>query len=180
MGNLAIGPQLARVWNVSAGSGSDGYGRLIASPIAVGGRIYVLDTKARVQALAMADGARQWSRSLVPKGEDGDGAFGGGLASDGQRIVATTAFGEVVGLDAGSGQELWRKKIGSPLRASPTVADGRVYVVAVSNEVHCLSVGDGSGSCGATRAPASRPRWRQARARRWRRAWWWCPRPRAI
>ncbi len=142
--NLALGPQLSRVFSVSAGDGSDGDGRLTASPIVVGGRVYVLDTHAQVKALSADNGATLWSKSLIPEGGDGDGAFGGGLASDGSRIFAATAFGEVFALDPSTGSEVWRKKLDAPVRAAPTVSDGRVFVVTISNEVQALSTSDGS------------------------------------
>jgi len=142
--NLALGPQLSRVFSVSAGDGSDSDGRLTATPIVVGGRVYVLDSRANVRALAAEGGGVVWNRSLVPEGTDADGAFGGGLASEGSLVFATTAFGEVVALNAASGAEVWRKKLDSPIRAAPTVAEGRIFVVTISNEVQALSTTDGS------------------------------------
>ena len=38
---------------------------------------------------------------------------------------------------------VWRQKLGSPVRAAPTVADGKVFVVTVANEVAALNIGDG-------------------------------------
>lgn len=142
--NLALGPQLSRVFSVRAGDGSDGDGRLTASPIVVGGRVYVLDSRANVRALSADSGGVLWTKSLVPEGRKGDGAFGGGLASDGSYVYATTAFGEVVALEASGGAEVWRRKLDAPVRAAPTVSDGKVFVVTISNEVQALSTSDGS------------------------------------
>ncbi len=80
----------------------------------------------------------------MPDGKDGKGAFGGGLASDGQRLYATTAFGEALALDIATGSILWRKQIGSPIRSAPTVADGKMVFVSVANQVYCLSTADGT------------------------------------
>jgi outer membrane protein assembly factor BamB len=142
--NLTLGPQPVRAFVVHAGEGSDRNGRLTASPIVVGGRIFILDTKATARAFSAESGGSIWSRSLVPEGKDGRGAFGGGLASDGSRIYATTAFGEALALDLQTGAVLWRKSAGSPVRAAPTVADGRMIFVTVANQVYCLSTADGS------------------------------------
>ena len=98
MHNLDLGMQLKKVFAVSAGAGSSGRDRLLSGPIVVGGRIYVLDSEANVRAFNAANGARIWGRPLAPKGKDPEGAFGGGLASDGNNIYAATAFGEVVAL----------------------------------------------------------------------------------
>lgn len=142
--NLTIGPQPVRLFSVHAGEGSDKDGRLVTSPIVAGGRIYVLDTEAVARAFSADSGSLVWSRSLVPEHKDGRGAYGGGLASDGAHIYATTAFGEVIALDGASGTILWRKSIGDPIRAAPTVAGGKILFATVANEVHCLSAADGS------------------------------------
>lgn len=143
MHNLDLGMQLKKVFAVSAGAGSSGRDRLLSGPIVVGGRIYVLDAEANVRAFNAANGSRVWGRPLAPKGRDPEGAFGGGLASDGNNIYVATAFGEVVALNAASGNEVWRKKLNSPVRAAPTVSDGKVFVVTVANEVAALNTVDG-------------------------------------
>ncbi|MFO0991900.1 MAG: PQQ-binding-like beta-propeller repeat protein [Hyphomicrobiales bacterium] len=142
-GNLAAGASLARAWSVSAGEGSSSDGRLVASPIVVGGTVYVLDAATRVNAIT-SGGSRAWSVSLVPEKADPDGIIGGGLASDGSRIYATTGFGEAVALDARTGTIAWRKKINVSLRAAPTVTDDVMYFTGVGNEVIALRTSDGS------------------------------------
>jgi outer membrane protein assembly factor BamB len=143
MHNLDLGTQLKKVFAVSAGTGSSGRDRLLSGPIVVGGRVYVLDAEANVRAFNAANGSRVWGRPLAPKGKDPEGAFGGGLASDGNNVYAATAFGEVVALNAATGNEAWRQKLGSPMRAAPTVSDGKVFVVTVANEVLALDTADG-------------------------------------
>jgi len=143
MHNLDLGMQLKKVFAVSAGTGSSGRDRLLSGPIVVGGRVYVLDAEANVRAFNAANGSRVWGRPLAPKGKDPEGAFGGGLASDGNNVYAATAFGEVVALNAATGNEAWRQKLGSPMRAAPTVSDGKVFVVTVANEVLALDTADG-------------------------------------
>lgn len=144
MQNLALNVDLRSVFSVDAGRGSDSDGKITAPPIVVGGRIYVLDSGAKVRAFSTTDGRLLWKTSLVPKGRDSDGAYGGGLASDGTRIYATTAFGEALALDAASGSILWRKSFDGPIHGAPTVADGRMYFVTLTNEVDALSTADGS------------------------------------
>lgn len=142
-GHLAIGPTLSRLWSQSAGEGSGGGGRVIASPIVSGGRIYVLDAGMNVTALSANGGGQLWRTSLVPEGKS-SGGFGGGLASDNTRIYATTVFGEVVALDAASGGVVWRKPVGSSLRSAPTLADGVLYFTSTGNAVFAFRTSDGS------------------------------------
>ncbi len=142
--HVALSSQLKRVWSVDAGTGSSTQGRLTASPIVSNGRIYVLDTQAALSAFSASSGKRLWSKSLAPNNEENDEGYGGGIASDGRFIYATTGFGNIMAMDAGTGELVWGKRIDGPIRAAPTVADGRVYVTSISNEVFCLSAVDGS------------------------------------
>jgi outer membrane protein assembly factor BamB len=106
--------------------------------------VFVLDSRSEVRAFSANDGAQVWTRSLVPEGRDGRGAFGGGLAADGSRLYAATAFGEIVALDISSGNEVWRKSFDGPIRGAPTVAGGRVYFATVSNDTHAIDAADGA------------------------------------
>jgi outer membrane protein assembly factor BamB len=141
-GNLAAGATLSRAWAANAGEGTTGEGRIVASPIIVGGVAYVLDSENNVAAIRTSGGERMWRVSLIPEGKS-TRAFGGGLASDGQRIYATSVFGEALALDASTGAIQWRKKLGAPVRASPTVANGAIYFTGSSNEVFALRASDG-------------------------------------
>lgn len=142
-GHLAAGTRLARVWSADAGEGSSSYGKLTAPPIIVGGRIYVLDSAAHVSAFSADNGRRVWRVDLTPEGEDSEEGYGGGVAADFGRIVAATGFGQVFGLDPSSGAELWRRDLKLPIRAAPTAANGRVFVVTVNNEVHAIDIETG-------------------------------------
>ena len=144
MQNLALGSDIKRAFAVSAGTGSDSYGRLTATPIVAAGRVFVLDSRAEVRAVSASDGSAVWTRSLVPPERDGRGAYGGGLATDGSRLYATTAFGEVVALDVATGNEIWRKKFDAPIRGAPTVDGGRVFFATVSNDTYAINAEDGS------------------------------------
>ncbi|MGE0005252.1 MAG: PQQ-binding-like beta-propeller repeat protein [Parvibaculaceae bacterium] len=141
-GNLSAGATLSRVWAADAGEGTTDEGRIVASPIVVGGVAYVLDSRNNVTAIRTSGGGQLWRISLAPEGKS-TRAFGGGLASDGQRIYATSVFGEALALDAGTGAVQWRKKLGAPIRAAPTVANGVIYFTGSSNEVFALRAGDG-------------------------------------
>ncbi len=142
--HVALGPQLKRVWSSDAGRGSSSQGRLTSSPIVSNGRVFVLDTKATLRAFDVGSGRNLWSKSLAPTNEESDEGFGGGVASDGRLVYATTAFGNIMAMDAGSGELVWGKRIDGPFRAAPTVANGKVYVTSINNEVFCLSAADGT------------------------------------
>ena len=124
--------------------GSSFYGKLTASPIVYDGRVFTLDAAGKVTALSASGGAVGWRASTTPPNEKDQEGFGGGLAADSGRIYAATGFGLVVAFEAKSGKKLWEKSLGSPLRASPTAAGERVFVVTKEGQVFCLSGSDGT------------------------------------
>lgn len=142
-GHLALGGSLKQTWSADAGKGSTSYGKLTGSPIVSDGRVFVLDTHGKVSAFSMS-GASAWKVSLTPAGEKDQKGYGGGLAADGGRIFAATGFGYVVALDSQSGKKLWEKNFSSPFRSSPTVANGRVFVVSSDGIARALALGDGA------------------------------------
>jgi outer membrane protein assembly factor BamB len=144
LGNLSLSSSPRRVWNISAGKGSSKDGRLTAQPVTGGGNIYVLDSNGRVSAFSTSSGGAAWAVSLIPKGEDAEGAVGGGLAYDQGRLYVTTPYGEVAALSASSGSVVWRKKISVPVHSAPTISNGRIFTIAVNNEVQAMSTSDGS------------------------------------
>ncbi|MGE3831492.1 MAG: PQQ-binding-like beta-propeller repeat protein [Parvibaculaceae bacterium] len=144
LGNLALGGSLSRAWSATAGEGSTKEQRLVASPIVVGGAIYVLDATNRISAISTSGGKQLWRVSLAPEKKSDSLAFGGGLASDGRNIYATSVFGDAIALDASSGKPVWRKKMGTPLRAAPTVSDGVVFFTGSGNAVYALRTSDGN------------------------------------
>ncbi|WP_142850913.1 PQQ-binding-like beta-propeller repeat protein [Telmatospirillum sp. J64-1] len=142
MHHLALAETPQRVWSASMGSGSTGRVRLLGQPVVADGRAYAIDVDNTVTAVDAGNGRSLWRVNLRPQGESGQ-TMGGGVAVDGGRVFATTGFGEVVALDAATGEEAWRVSVGAPLRAAPTVAGGRVFVITIDNRTHALSSDDG-------------------------------------
>jgi len=141
--HLALGGKLSRLWQSSAGKGSSSQGRLTASPIVVGNRAYTLDTEATVHAFDTANGSRLWRAELTPEDEESEEGYGGGLAAANGKIFAAIGFGVVVALDPATGNRIWEKSLGVPVRTAPTAADGRVFITTVNNEVYSLNQQDG-------------------------------------
>ncbi|MDR3424012.1 MAG: PQQ-binding-like beta-propeller repeat protein [Alphaproteobacteria bacterium] len=130
------------VWQSDIGEGSDSDFKLLAHPVADRGTVYTLDAQGLVRATGAKSGERKWEFDTTPKDSD-DKAIGGGLAIDGGTLYATTGFGDVYALDAKTGHVKWRKSLLNPLRAAPTVANGRVYVVSIDNEISALDAATG-------------------------------------
>lgn len=141
-GHVALGTGTTRIWSNRIGQGNDRRHRIAADPIVAGGRVFTLDSRARVTATALSGGSA-WSTDITPALEGADSASGGGLAHEGGRVFVTTGFGELVALDAASGGILWRQRLAAPVGGGPAVADGTVYVVGRNNVGWAVRASDG-------------------------------------
>lgn len=139
--HLELPTALHRVWSTSIGSGADMRTRLVSQPIVADGRIFAMDSEARVTGLSAGNGAALWRVNLTP--DEDSGGVGGGVAYEDGRVFATTGYGEVVALQGDNGAVLWRKRVSAPVRGAPTVRAGRVIVVSVDNQTHALAAEDG-------------------------------------
>ncbi len=142
-GHLAFGGGLGAVWRADIGTGSSDDGRLSASPIVSGGKIYSLDRKGVVSAFSVSSGKLVWRVNIAPGNEKGNEGFGGGLASSGGRIFVITGFGSAIALNAQSGAVEWTRNIGVPLRSSPTAISGKLFFVSTESKLYSLSTVDG-------------------------------------
>ncbi|HKS90031.1 MAG TPA: PQQ-binding-like beta-propeller repeat protein [Stellaceae bacterium] len=142
MGHPALPGKFARVWETSVGEGSSRHTKVLSQPVVAGGRVYAMDGGAQVSALDAAGGKTIWQVDLKPQGERGS-AFGGGPAFSKDRLYVATGYAEVLALDPGTGKVQWRQSVSAPVHAPPTVADGRIFVVTVENELDVLDASDG-------------------------------------
>lgn len=143
-GHLALGARLSRAWERNAGTGSSSTGRLTASPVVAEGRIYTLDAATRVSAFNTGSGGVAWRAFLAPTGERAREGYGGGLAYSDGKLIAATGFGTISALDPRTGKKIWETNLKTTVRASPTAAQGRIFVIASDGRFFCLSAADGS------------------------------------
>ena len=128
-------PQI--VWKADIGEGASSDYKLMAHPVLSRGLIYTMDAQGLVRSFDARTGEKKWERDTAAQGSEGP-AIGGGLAVDGDVVYATTGKGFVYALQAKTGEVKWQKALLKPLRAAPTVADNRVYVVSIDNDLHAL------------------------------------------
>jgi outer membrane protein assembly factor BamB len=138
---LTDGP-LEEIWSAGIGEGSSDEFQLAAIPVVANGQIYAMDAEGQVSSFAVADGEELWQIQSVPEDEEED-ALGGGLAYYRGRLFVTTGAGDVLALDGAEGKEIWRKRVGAPLRAAPTVSNGRLFTVSNDNKLYALDIDDG-------------------------------------
>ncbi len=153
-GNLALNGPLHQLWSASAGQGSSKTGRVTASPIVFDGKIYTLDAAATVSAFTLS-GSSVLSVSTKPDTTVGLGGYGGGLAAENGRLYVANGYGMVTALDPQTGKAIWSKDIDVPVRAAPTAAGDRLYVITIDGKFYCLSGVDGSELWSARGLPQS-------------------------
>lgn len=144
MHHMEIGGNLARVWKTDFGTGTSDDSRFVSEPVIARGIVFAVDTESRVTAINAETGKEIWSKFLAPESEEDDGHISGGLAFYRNRLYVTTGFGDVISLDAASGEEIWREYIRSPMRSGPSVRSGRVFVLTVDNRILSLNAENGS------------------------------------
>jgi outer membrane protein assembly factor BamB len=142
MPNLSLNENLVPQWTASIGSGK-GNGRFLSLPIMTEGVLYALDTNGQVSALKADSGQPIWSTNISPEGHEG-AIIGGGLAYGGGKIFVTSPHAEILSLDATTGKILWRLSTPSPVRAAPTLANGRLYVLTISNQLEAIDAETGN------------------------------------
>lgn len=151
--NPAIGAGTTRVWSAAIGQGESYRYRIDAAPVVGAGRIYTLDSRARLTATSTA-GATLWQTDIAAPGDRDDDATGAGLAYDGGKVYATTGFAELVALEAASGKVLWRQRFDAGVGGAPTVSNGVVYVVARDGSAWAINATDGKVQWQFTGTPA--------------------------
>lgn len=144
MGHLLLSAQPARVWTAEIGAGSDATRKLNAPPVIAENRLFVMDTQAQVSGFDATSGKLIWRQKIELEGEGSQPAFGGGVSILDGRVIATTGFGLVVAFDAGSGTELWRTRLSTPLRAAPGGDEGRAFVVSQDGQLTALAADTGA------------------------------------
>ncbi len=134
------------LWTTSIGTGSASDAKLLSTPVThqeePGSEkevLFAMDTHLRVSAINVNTGQRLWRESIAPEDRN-DAISGGGVAYANGFIYATSPHAEVVCLEAPTGKVVWRSKTEGPVRAAPTVDDGRVYALSINNQ---LNVFDG-------------------------------------
>lgn len=142
-GHLALNGAVRQAWSQSAGEGTTKMGRVMASPIVFDGKVYTLDSQANLTAFSLS-GGKVFQVSTAPDTENGGGGHGGGVAADNGRLYVANGYGIVAALDPNSGKVLWQKNLGTPIRAAPTAAQDRVFVVTIAGRFYCLSGVDGA------------------------------------
>ena len=130
------------ILSVPIGQGEDRKHRITATPVVSDGRVFTVDSRARVMAHTTG-GQPLWSAQVSPASEPVDDASGAGLAVSGGTLFVSTSFGQLVALDTSTGQRRWTQDLGAAAAGAPTVSGGTVYVVGRDATAWAIDTGDG-------------------------------------
>jgi outer membrane protein assembly factor BamB len=137
---LSATPKLA--WAANIGSGSSRRNRISAAPVVADGRVFTIDAGTAVTATSTG-GATLWTTDLTATFDKGGGQSAGGLATAGNRVYATTEYGELVALDAATGQVIWRQRVDAPMSGAPATDGETVYVSGRDGSAWAVNAADG-------------------------------------
>ena len=143
-GNLALPIFVKQVWTADGGTGSSNKGRVTASPVVDGGRVFTLDADGLVTAFPVGGGSAIWRAQLAPAGGVKGVGYGGGLAIDGGKLYGASGYGIIAAFDPATGARYWEKNVGGPVRTSPTAAGDRLFVVSSQGRFFCFNGADGT------------------------------------
>ncbi|WP_233995726.1 PQQ-binding-like beta-propeller repeat protein, partial [Erythrobacter sp. SD-21] len=141
-GHLALSASPVQAFTAQV-EGASNKRRLGAAPVIGGGKLFAVGADGRVTAFDAQTGARVWSYQSDLTDDTRPSAFGGGVSFDNGKLYGTDGAGNVYALDANTGAELWKVKPGGPLRGSPTVAFGNIFVMSQDNQLFALGTNDG-------------------------------------
>lgn len=137
---LRAAPQLA--WSASIGAGDSRKQRITADPVVAGGRVFTLDSGARVTATS-SGGQTLWSRDLTPPSDKEGQATGGGLAVEGDTLYVSIGFGVLAALDTNTGALRWTQQLEATGSGAPTVFGDLIYLTAGDTTGWALRKSDG-------------------------------------
>ncbi len=154
-GNLTNSPQnikgdgsLSIAWRKKIGSAPAKTSGLIAAPIVANNVLYSIDANMVLHATNLADNRIIWTARLAQSQRRGfyrgtAYAISGGIGIEGNTIVVSSGFGEVIALEAQSGAILWRVKTEAPVHTAPLVANNRAFVVSNDSQLYAINIKDG-------------------------------------
>jgi outer membrane protein assembly factor BamB len=144
VGHADAAPNLSVAWRRGFGEGSGGGRHVTAPPVAAGGKVFVMDAEATVSAFDARSGSLVWRRDVRPGDRRDREAFGGGLAYGDGKLYVASGYRVVTQLDANTGAVGWTTRTEQPIHGAPTLAAGRVAVVAIDNTLLTFDTATGA------------------------------------
>lgn len=143
VGHVNAAANLQVEWRRDVGAGSSRDRALTAAPIASTDTIFVFDASQTIRAFDLATGSPLWDHEIESGNRRDRLSIGGGFALSEGRLIVSSGYGKVIALDASDGSLIWSRDMEAPMTGSPTIMDGRIFVVSNNNEVFAMSLDTG-------------------------------------
>ncbi|MGH8234007.1 MAG: outer membrane protein assembly factor BamB [Rhodanobacteraceae bacterium] len=143
--------QVQRVWSTRIGDGA-GRSGVRLQPAYADGKLYVISTDGKIEALDAGTGKSIWKQStrvgdgIWPfrhKKPGPDARYAGGPAVSGDLLVIGTLDGHVYAMDAATGKRLWSTAVDDEVISPPAIDAGMVYVRTNSGYVYAFDGNSG-------------------------------------
>ena len=142
-GHLSLDGELNRRWRASVKAVPDETVEL-PQPIIVGDKVLAIGADAAVTAFMLATGEVAWTRLIDERNDDPLPGVAGGLASNGELVIAHAAFNRLEALSVETGEMLWSVSHEQPLRGGPTFTDvNSVVVTDIDGRIYVYRINDG-------------------------------------
>ncbi|MEQ9115837.1 MAG: PQQ-binding-like beta-propeller repeat protein [Rickettsiales bacterium] len=103
---------------------------------------YIVDNNNIAHAFDLKTKKNRWSQKLINKYRTKEFA-GGGIAKQGNTLVATFGSNNIVALDASNGNVIWDYKLSNVARATPTIDGDYAYIITIDNRIYSLDIETG-------------------------------------
>lgn len=145
--------------SVSAVDGADDDApELTSAPIVADGKIFTLGADGVISTRnAGAIDQVIWEASLPQEEETSDmfgfgiiertgkkPFLGGNIAYAKGRLYLAATHGQIAAFNAKSGEVVWSQSLNLPIKSSPIIHDGRLFVITSSNRLYALDSGNGN------------------------------------
>ena len=143
--------QVQRVWSTRIGDGA-GRSGVRLQPAFADGKLYLISTDGKLEALDAATGKTLWKQStrvgdgIWPfrhKKPGPDARYAGGPTVFGNLLVVGTLDGHVYAMDAATGKQLWSAEVDDEVISPPAIDAGVVYVRTNSGNVYAFDSNSG-------------------------------------
>ncbi|HXE66749.1 MAG TPA: outer membrane protein assembly factor BamB [Rhodanobacteraceae bacterium] len=143
--------QVQKIWSTRIGDGS-GRSGVRLQPAFADGKLYLISTDGKLEALDASTGKEIWKQStrvgggiwpFKHKKPGQDARYAGGPTVSGTLLVVGTLDGHVYGIDAGTGKQLWSAEVDDEVISPPAIDAGTVYVRTNSGYVYAFDANTG-------------------------------------
>jgi outer membrane protein assembly factor BamB len=143
------------LWSTDLGSGVGQYYSRIKPAVAYG-KVYAANRQGTVSAFEQESGKQVWSKNYAQHKDEGltagitklwssgiSAKIAGGLSVAYETVFFGTENGEVIALNAQTGEQLWRVNVKGEVLAAPAIDEGIVLVNTGSGIMFALDAGTG-------------------------------------